>query len=417
MSTSPSADRPFDVLLWGATGFTGRLVADYLARTAPGLRWALGGRSQAKLEAVRDELAKEQGALARMPLLLADADDPASLAAMVAQARVVCSTVGPFARHGKPIAAACVERGTDYCDSTGEPHFVRALIDAHHDAAKARAVRLVPCCGFDSIPSDLGTFLLAERARREGRSLAEVRFLLGPWRGGPSGGTIASMMGIIEEASHDRALRRLLADPYALSPDRAHDLDTDGRDSMAVHHDRALGIWTAPFVMAAINTRIVRRSNALTGHAYGKQLRYSEALSFRGDASGMLQASLTALGTVAGGAAAALPAARALVKRFVPAQGEGPSLAELERGFFKARLYARFEGDDRPRLLARVEGKQDPGYLETAKMLGESALCLAQDPPRQGFEGGVLTPAVAMGMPLVDRLRRAGMTFALEPLP
>ncbi len=416
MATSP-ADRPFDVLIWGATGFTGRLLAAYLARTAPGLRWALGGRSASKLEAVRAELSRAHPAAAALPLIVADAADPGSLARLVAQSRVVCSTVGPFAKHGHPLVAACVEQGTDYCDSTGEPHFVRATIDAHHEVAREKGVRVVSCCGFDSLPSDLGVLMLAEHARREGRSLAEVRFLLGPWRGGASGGTVASMIGIIEEARGDRALRRMLADPYGLSPDRANDLDTDGRDSMAVHHDRALGVWTAPFVMAAINTRIVRRSNALTGHAYGKQLRYSEALSFKGNTRGMIQASLTALGTMAGGAAAAMPGARSLVERLLPAPGEGPSTEEMARGFFKARLYARLDGDDRPRLLGRVEGKQDPGYLETAKMLGESALCLAQDPRRAGFEGGVLTPATAMGTALIERLRRAGMTFATEPLP
>ncbi|MEO7326967.1 MAG: saccharopine dehydrogenase NADP-binding domain-containing protein, partial [Minicystis sp.] len=372
MPTS-NADRPFDLLLWGATGFTGRLVATYLARTAPTLRWALGGRSASKLEAVRAELAKEHPAAAALPLLVGDAADRASLAKIVAQSRVVCSTVGPFAQYGRPLVEACVEQGTDYCDSTGEPHFVRATIDAHHETAKQKGVRVVSCCGFDSLPSDLGVLMLAEHARREGRTLAEVRFLLGPWRGGASGGTIASMVAIVEEASRDRALRRLLADPYGLSPDRAHDLDTDGRDSLAVQHDATLGIWTAPFVMAAINTRIVRRSNALTGHAYGKQFRYSEKLSFKGNARGLIQASMVTLGTVAGGAAA-LPGARALVKRLLPAQGEGPPMEELARGFFKVRLYARLDGDERPRLLGRVEGKQDPGYLETAKMLGESAL-------------------------------------------
>ncbi|MFO0757283.1 MAG: saccharopine dehydrogenase NADP-binding domain-containing protein [Byssovorax sp.] len=415
MNGSPQA-RPFDLVLWGATGFTGRLVAEHLARSAPDLRWALGGRSAQKLEAVRAGLARNHPALASLPILLADAADPASLAAMVKQARVACSTVGPFAIHGKPLVRACVEQGTEYCDSTGEPHFVRALIDEHHEAARRSSVRVVPCCGFDSVPSDLGTFMLAEHARREGRALAEVRMLLGPWRGGPSGGTVASMIAIVEAASHDRALRRQLADPYGLSPDRAHDLDTDGYDSMAVHHDRALGIWTGPFIMASINARIVRRSNALTGHAYGKRFRYSEALSFRGNARGLLGAVETALGTMAGGALASLPAGRALLRRFVPAQGEGPTMDELTRGFFKARFYATFEGDDRARLLGRVEGKQDPGYLETAKMVGESALSLARDPKRPGFEGGVLTPATAMGDALLERLRKVGMVFAVEPL-
>lgn len=411
------ASRPFDLILWGATGFTGRLVAEYLARSSPGLRWALGGRSKGKLEKVRAAIAEEHAAVRELPLVVADADDPASLAALAAQTRVVLSTVGPFAVHGYPLVAACLAQGTDYCDSTGEPHFVRGLIDRHHDDARRAGVRIVPCCGFDSIPSDLGTLLLVERARREGRTLEEVRFLLGPWRGLPSGGSAASMIAIVDEAGRDPAVRRLLADPYSLSPDRAHDLDLDGREEMGVHFDRSLGIWTAPFVMAVINTRVVRRSNALTGHAYGKRFRYSEALSYRGDASGFAQASIAALGTVASAAAAATAVARPLLNRLVPAPGEGPSRARLDRGFFKVRLYGRFEGDRRPRLLARVEGKQDPGYLETAKMLGESALCLAHDPRREGFEGGVLTTATAMGAPLIERLRRAGMTFATEPLP
>lgn len=405
------AARPFDVIVWGATGFTGRLVAEYLAGRE-GVRWAMAGRNRAKLEATRNDIAARFPAAASVPLLVGDAGDAASLEAIAAQARVVATTVGPFARYGEPLVAACLKSRTDYCDSTGEAHFIRRIIDAHHEAARAAAVRIVPTCGFDSIPSDLGTFVLAEHARAEGRALAQVRAYVLAAKGGFSGGTAASILQIMEAAAEDRSVRRLLVDPYALSPDRANDLATDGRDALAPRWDEEAGGWAAPWLMAGINTRVVRRSNALLSHRYGKGFRYDEALLMQGRVAGAAKAAavsaafLTAFALLGGSASA-----RRFAEKKMPAPGQGPPRAEREAGFFKLRFYGVLEGDTRTSLVARVEGKGDPGYAATSRMVAESALCLAQDPPEAGFEGGVLTPATAMGMRLVERLRRADFVF------
>lgn len=428
MSTREQSDRtgrPFDVVVWGATGFAGRLVAEHLA-SRQGLRWAMAGRNRAKLEVTRDEIAARFPGAAEVPLLVGDADDPTSLEAIASQARVVASTVGPFAKLGEPIVAACLKSRTDYCDSTGEPHFVRRIIDAHHEAARAANVRIVPTCGFDSIPSDLGTFVLAEHAREQhGRALAEVRAYVTAARGGVSGGTVASVLQLMDAAAQDRDLRRMLVDPYALSPDRANDLDTDRPDRLAPRWDEQAGGWAAPWLMAGINTRIVRRSNALLGHRYGKGFRYEEALLARGRVAGAAQAAaisaafaaaFTVLGTSA--------AARRFAEKRFPPPGEGPPRAARDAGFFAMRLYGVLEDDtratsgerSRASLVARVEGKGDPGYAATSRMVGESALCLAQDPPVPGFEGGVLTPATAMGTRLVERLRGAAVTFEVTSI-
>ena len=412
------APRPFDVVVWGATGFTGRLVAEHLARAGGELRWAMAGRNRDKLEATRNDIAARVPSAASATLLVGDAGDPASLEAIASQTRVVCATVGPFAAHGEPVVAACVKSRADYCDITGEPHFIRRVIDAHHDAARAAGVRIVPTCGFDSVPSDLGTLVLAEHARTElGRALAEVRAYVIAAKGGMSGGTAASMLQILEAAAGDRALRRLLSDPYGLSPDRANDLATDGRDLLAPRWDAEAGGWAAPWMMAAINSRVVRRSNALFGHRYGKGFRYQEAMLMRGRALGAAKAAALAAGM---GVAIAALGSSAAVRRFaekkLPSSGQGPSARDRETGFFKLRMLGVVEGDSKATLVARVEGKGDPGYAATSRMLGESAMCLALDPVQPGFEGGVLTPATAMGMHLVERLRRRDFTFDVTTL-
>jgi short subunit dehydrogenase-like uncharacterized protein len=406
------AARPFDVVVWGATGFTGRLVAEHLAGGG-GAKWAMAGRNRAKLEATRADIAARLPGAAATPILVGDAADPASLEAIASQARAVASTVGPFAKYGEPIVAACLKRGTDYCDSTGEPHFIRRIIDAHHDAARAAGVRIVPTCGFDSIPSDLGVLVLAEHARAQlGRALEQVRGYVIAAKGGFSGGTATSILQILDAAAADRAVRRLLADPYGLSPDRASEPGTDRRDRLAPRWDPDAGGWSAPWMMSSVNTRVVRRSNALLGHRYGARFGYEEALLMRGRAAGGAAAAAFSAAFTAGAAVLAASAtARRLAEKMLPAPGEGPARAAREAGFFKMRLYGVLEGDTRPSLVERIEGRGDPGYAATSRMIGESALCLAQDPAQPGFEGGVLTPATAMGMRLVERLRLVGIKF------
>jgi short subunit dehydrogenase-like uncharacterized protein len=417
VSTPPRSSRRIDILLWGATGFTGQLVAEYLLRhygVGGTVRWAIGGRSRGKLEAVRAALVAIDPKASALEILVGESRDRATLDAAVRDAKVVATTVGPYALHGKELVAACVEAGTDYADLCGETTFIRDMIDLHHERARATGARIVPSCGYDSIPSDLGTLLVQERMRElHGAPCHQVKYFAGASKGGVSGGTVASMLNLVEEASKDGRVRRLLADPYALDPGRPQ-RGPDGADQRGVRFDPDLGRWTGPFVMAAINTRVVRRSNRLLGYAWGEDFRYSEAMSFGAGAKGFLTASAVAGGTTGFLAAAIVPPLRRLLaKTVLPAPGEGPSKAARDAGYFTSRLVGlgRTREGTPARLFGTVKGTSDPGYGETAKMLTESAVCLALDEaiPR---EGGILTPASAMGMVLVERLRRAGMTFA-----
>jgi short subunit dehydrogenase-like uncharacterized protein len=415
-----SPDRTFDVILFGATGFTGRLVAEYMAEhaAAGGVRWAIAGRNREKLEAVRDDLRQRTTGLADLPIRVADSLDVASLDALVPDARVICTTVGPYAKYGREVVAACARHGVSYCDLSGESTFVRAMIDQHHETARKNHARIVTSSGFDSIPSDLGAFIAWDHARRvHGEGLAWVKAFVGKLKGAASGGTVASGLGLLDEAKKSRDVRRLLRDPHALDPTPWHGpRDPFEDDQRGVRFDPDLDRWTAPFVMAAINTRVVRRSHALFreegGPGYGKKFRYHEAMSFRAGPRGLLQASIVTA-AIAGfvGAAAAPPTRRLLERAFLPAPGEGPSRETIERGCFELHVLARTESGKR--LRGRVVGVRDPGYGETAKMLSESAFCLAKDAAALDPRYGLLTPATAMGTRLVERLRAAGMTFEI----
>lgn len=403
------AEREHDIIVWGATGFTGRLVAEYLAGEGwtDGLRWAMAGRSRQRLEALRGELERRGLDVADVELLVADSADRASLDALVARGRVVLSTVGPYAQYGSALVAACAEAGVDYCDITGEVHWMRRMIDSHHARAQESGARVVHACGFDSIPSDLSCLVVQEHAlATTGRPCSSVGYYLRTMKGGWSGGTAATMLSTLELAREDRAVARVLADPYALSPGGGE----DGPDQRGVVFDRDLGCWTAPFLMAPINTRVVRRSNALLGYRYGEGFRYREAIAHCG-AAGLPRALAAAAGAAGLMAGMLFPPSRALMRRFViPAPGEGPSREVRDAGHFDATVLGLLP--DGAKIRARVAARGDPGYKATAMMVAQSALCLALDAevPRRG---GVLTPA-CLGMPLVERLRRAGMTFAVE---
>ncbi len=411
---NPIEGRPLDLVLWGATGFTGALVAEYLVRqygARASLRWALGGRTRGKLEQLRDRLASIDPSARELPLVVGDGADRASLDAFVRTTRVVCSTVGPFSRHGHELVAACVDAGTDYCDSTGEPQFVRAMIDAHHHHAGDTGARIVHCCGFDSVPSDLGTLMMQEAARTaHGTFCTEVGHYVSLRGAGVSGGTAASMVQLMEESARDPAVRRLMIDPYALDPERGGRRGL-GLDLARVRWDSDLERWTGPFVMAGINARIVRRTNAVLGYAWGRDFRYREGLAFSGGTRGLLMAAGMAAGVAAAFGALSVPRVRRFVAdRYLPAPGEGPSKEQRDASSFVSRFVGVLEGSG-ARLRGTVRGEGDPGYDETAKMLGEASVCLAHDRDRTRTTGGVLTPASALGMTLVERLRRHGMTF------
>jgi short subunit dehydrogenase-like uncharacterized protein len=335
---------------------------------------------------------------------------------MAAATRVVASTVGPYARYGEPVVAACAAAGTHYADLTGEVLYARRVIDECDAVARQSGARIVTSCGFDSIPSDLGVHLLHQRAAADGAGPLRDTTLLARFKGGLSGGTFDSSRAQAEAIESDRRVLRTLFDPYALSPERAAEPDLGPeRDATSVFVERETGQWAGPFVMAPFNTRIVRRSNALRGHAYGRRFRYRELSAYGSGWRGRRRATAmtAALGLVVKGMLD--PRTRPLVDRLVPKPGEGPSEEQRRAGRFRMDLRTTTEGGRRYHAVVAAQG--DPGYAATAVMLGESALCLALDGDRLPGAGGVLTPVTAMGDLLVDRLRAQGFTLTVEELP
>jgi short subunit dehydrogenase-like uncharacterized protein len=407
-----SADRELDVVVFGATGFVGRLVAAYLADHAPdGVRIGLAGRSAQRLADIQARLG---AAASAWPLLVADSADPASVAALARSARVVATTVGPYRRRGLPLVEACASAGTDYADLSGEVLFIRESIDRCHDAAAGAGARIVHCCGFDSVPSDLGVLLLHQAARMDGTGdLAGTTLVVTALRGGVSAGTLASGMGQWDEAAASAGRRRVVEDPYALSPDRAAEPDLGvERDLDWASYDSDLGRWVGPFLMAGLNTRVVRRSNALQDWAYGRRFRYREVTGFGTSPAAAVQAAAFSTALKAAAAGLAFGPSRALLGQLLPVLGEGPSEKTRRAGFFRMQIHTRTSAG--VRYLAKIEARGDPGYAATSVMLGESALCLALDRDRLPDRAGVLTPATAMGAALADRLRSAGHTLAVQ---
>lgn len=399
------SNRDYDIVLFGATGFVGRLTAEHLARhTAEGVSIALAGRSRAKVEALRDAL---PGGAAKWPVVIADSSDPASLKQLAESTRVVISTVGPYAKYGLPLVEACATAGTDYVDLTGEVLFVRESIDRFHDLADRTGARIVHSCGFDSVPSDLGAFVLSEKVHADGAGDLGDTTLYMAMKGGVSGGTVSSAMIQLDEIRADTDKRRTATDKFALSPARDEEPSGEWRDSAAVRYAPEIGAWTGPFVMATFNTRIVRRSNALTGHAYGRTFRYREVQRTGRGVRGRLTAYAMAGGLGLGFGAMSVPLLRPVVERVLPSPGDGPSEHARETGYFTATLRTTTTTGASYRSVVAAQG--DPGYKATAVMLGESALSLAVSrddcPLPEGLNGGVLTPASALGNVLVERLR------------
>jgi short subunit dehydrogenase-like uncharacterized protein len=397
-------DREHDIVVFGATGFVGVLTAAYLRDAAPaGTRIALGGRSREKLERTKAELGVD------WPLVVADSLNAGEMAALAASTKVVATTVGPYLKYGLPLVEACAAAGTHYADLTGETLFMRRAIDAADAKAKEAGARIVHTCGFDSIPSDIGVLLLHEHAKATGAGdLEQTDLVVTAMRGGASGGTIDSMRASVDEAKADKSARRIMADPYALAPDRSSAPDgRDERDPMAPIHDEELGGWLAPFVMGTVNTRVVRRSNALQGDAYGKNLRYRELMRTGGLPLGPVKAAAVSGGIGALVFGLSVTPTRKLLDRLLPDPGEGPSEEKRDKGFFKISTFAKTSSGQR--LVCRISAPGDPGYKATAVMLGESALSLALDDLPEA--AGVLTPATAMGVVLADRLRAAGHSY------
>jgi short subunit dehydrogenase-like uncharacterized protein len=405
--------REFDVVLWGASGFTGALVADYLARqygVGGSLRWALAGRNPAKLERLRESLKSVDAQAGDLQIIAADGNDEASLAAMVASTKVVCTTVGPYALYGSSLVAACAATGTHYCDLTGEVHWMRQMIDLHHETAQRSGARIVHTCGFDSIPSDMGVYWLQEEMlRRHHVPCQAVKYRAEAFKGGFSGGTIASMLNMLDQAEHDSAIRTIIADPYGLNP-ASGPRGLDAPEKTLPEYDADCGGWITPFVMASINTKVVRRANALLNFRYGTEFRYDEGTVIPGGQWGFPMAAAVAGGMGMFNAAASVKPLRGLLARILPAPGEGPDAKAREQGYFEILLIGKHPTDADKNLRMRIRGDRDPGYGSTCKMLGESAVCLALDD--LSSEGGLLTPSVAMGDALLSRLQdHAGVSF------
>jgi short subunit dehydrogenase-like uncharacterized protein len=385
----------FDIIVYGASGFTGQLVAEYLASRYGGgdLAWAMAGRSLDKLAAVRDAI----GAPADTPLISADAGDPASLNAMLAQTRAVLTTVGPYQLYGSDLVAACAATGTDYLDLCGEPVWMRQMIDAHHAAAQSTGARIVFSCGFDSIPFELGVFFLQATAKAEfGAPVSRVKGRVRRMKGTFSGGTAASVKATFAAAAKDLSLVALLKNPFVLTPGFDGPKQPPGNKPV---HDDDLRMWTAPFVMSTINTRNVHRSNFLMGFPYGRDFVYDEMmLAGSGEKGEAMAKAIVAANAEMGGPGG-------------PQPGEGPSKHERETGFYDV-LFVGLAADGRQVRVA-VRGDRDPGYGSTSKMIAECAICLERD--MADLAGGIWTPGAAMGDRLIKRLvDNAGLTFAVE---
>lgn len=384
-----------DIVVYGATGFTGQLVAEYLAAhyRDGSLKWAMAGRSKDKLASVRDAI----GAPADTPLIVADAGDAASLKAMLAQTRSVISTVGPYQLYGNELIAACVESGTDYFDLCGEPVWMRQMIDKYEAAAKASGARIVFSCGFDSVPFELGAFFVQEEARRVfGAPAQRVKGRVRDMRGTLSGGTAASAKATFDAVAKDLSLVAILNNPFALTP--GFEGPKQPRGNKPAYEDD-LHSWTAPFMMALINTRNVHRSNMLMGFPYGKDFVYDEMVltgpGEKGEANAKRVMALNAEKTG--------PSA--------PKPGEGPSKEERENGRYDL-LYIAVAPDGRM-VRAGIKGDRDPGYGSTSKMISECAICLLRDTPE--VPAGFWTPGAAMQGKLIKRLvDHAGLTFEVE---
>lgn len=401
----------YDLVVFGATSFVGQILCRYLTDmfgTKGELKWAAAGRSQSKLESLKMALGRKA---TELPLLVADAADEPALRNLCGQTRVVISTVGPYALFGEPLVKVCAETGTDYCDLTGEVQWIRRMIERYEPAAQASGARIVHCCGFDSIPSDMGVYFLQQQARaRLGAPCTRVKMRVKAARGEFSGGTVASLMNVVKEASHDPALRKELANPYSLCPPD-HSFIARQPNVKSAEFDPDFNAWMAPFVMAAINTRIVHRSNALFEKAYGHNFIYEEAmLTGRGVKGRMSAYGLT--GAMGGFmVASAIKPTRWALERFVlPKPGEGPSPEAQKRGFYDLRfLGTTTEGKA---LRVKVTGDQDPGYGSTGKMLGQAGACLALDIAKADKPGGFWTPSTIFGDNLLLRLSRyAGVKF------
>lgn len=399
--------KKFDIIIWGATSFTGKLVTEYIFKKygSSKIKWAIAGRNLKKLEKIRYQVADEN-----IPIFIADSFDEESLSKFVKKTKVVCSTVGPYSLYGTKLVKLCVDNNTNYCDITGEAHWIRSLIDTFHEEAKSKKIKIINSCGFDSIPSDMGVYFIQNEIKKINNNYAKsIKMRVAGIRGGISGGTYSSINNLLKEAYRDKSIFKVLNNPYGLNPkDKMEGLDK--KDLRKIIFDKESNSWIYPFIMAGINTKIVRRSNALSNFIYGKDFRYEEAMIAGKGISGFWKAIL-----------AVFPLAmiglnpnsflKKIVDSFMPKPGEGPGIEKRKNGFYNLRFYITLNNNRIA--FAKVIGDSDPGYGSTSKMLAESALCLAFDNLSDNY--GVITPSSGMGDKLLNRLKEnAGLSFELK---
>ncbi len=399
-------DKQFDLIIWGATGFTGQLVVEYLWQKygQSQFRWAIAGRDAEKLDKV-----SAYYALKGIPILTADSFDLDALKRLASQTKVICSTVGPYSLYGNALLQACIEESCHYCDLTGEVPWIRKTIDRHHQQAIEKKLRIVHSCGFDCIPSDLGVKVVQQAFfKKYGYFTNHVYTRVAMLKGKLSGGTYASMNHLMAEAKKDKTIGKIIANQYALNPDSNHQ-GADQKDLQSIKKDKITGQWLAPFIMAGVNTRVVRRSHALMNFPYGHVFSYEEAMLCGKGFKGRMKAGFILAGL--GLLQAAKPGSfiKKIIDSRMPKPGEGPDKESRNSGGFKFLIFA--QGHDTDQVVLAVRGNRDPGYGSTSKMLAESAISLIYEEQLPDIYG-VLTPAVALGDVLMKRLEEnAGVTF------
>ena len=403
-----SAKKKLDLVIWGATGFTGKLVCEYIARSydSKDLNWTIAGRNEEKLLKLKNRLNINN------PILIGNSNDKSSLEKICGKTKVICSTVGPYAIHGTELIRACVKMKTNYCDISGETQWIRKIIDTYHEKAKSLKIKIVNSCGFDSIPSDMGVYFCQSNCYKENGEYAHaINMRVAGMKGGFSGGTYNSLTNVIHEASVNKSVRKTLNNPYGLNP-ISEQSGPDKKDLRSVIYDKEAKSWIAPFVMAGINTKIVRRSNALFNYKYGKSFLYSEALLVGDGILGKIIGYLSLIPILM-----VIQKKGSIIKRivdlFVPKAGQGPSKKQRENGFYNLKFYFN---SNRKKYLAKVTGDMDPGYGSTSKMLAECAVCLALD-DTSNKNYGVITPSVAFEENILQRLQNnAGLKFSIKKI-
>lgn len=399
-------ERDFDLIIWGATGFTGNLVCDYINKNynERELRWAIAGRNKKKILKLQQKLKIDDSRT-----IIADSSDKNSLVKMVKKSKVVCTTVGPYAKYGTNLVEACIEGETNYCDITGETQWIRRIIDRFHTKAKEKNIKIINSCGFDSIPSDMGVFYSQKKMLdKTGKYASTINMRVAGAKGGISGGTYNSLSNVLEEALVDKEVRKTLTNPYGLNPIDKQ-FGPDKSDLREVIFDAVSNSWIAPFVMAGINTKIVRRSHALMDFMYGKNFAYDEATLTGKGIAGQIRGYMSLIPIFL-----ATRKKGSIIKKIVdfilPKSGEGPSKKTRIKGYYNLRFYLTA---DKMTYVSKVLGDMDPGYGSTSKMLAESAICLALDEIPDTY--GILTPSVALGDSLLKRLEEnAGLTFIFD---